>query len=52
MLVCPSLDIVAVRLGTGSVKSQLPGGDRPEDWGKRVAGFGRLLRKAFAQNAR
>ena len=26
-------------LGVGSVKSQLPGGDRPEEWGRRVAGF-------------
>jgi CubicO group peptidase (beta-lactamase class C family) len=47
VLVCPNLDVVAVRLGTGSVKSQLPGGDRPEDWGKRVEGFSRLLRKAL-----
>jgi CubicO group peptidase (beta-lactamase class C family) len=43
VLVCPSLDIVAVRLGLGSVKSQLPGGDKPEDWGKRVEGFFRLV---------
>jgi CubicO group peptidase (beta-lactamase class C family) len=43
VLVCPSLDIVAVRLGVGSVKSQLPGGERPEEWGKRVAGFFRLV---------
>ena len=49
VLVCPGLDVVAVRLGTGSVKSQLPGGERPEDWGKRVAGFGRLLRKAVRE---
>jgi CubicO group peptidase (beta-lactamase class C family) len=49
VLVCPSLDVVAVRLGTGSVKSQLPGGDRAEDWGKRVEGFGRLLRKAVRE---
>jgi CubicO group peptidase (beta-lactamase class C family) len=43
VLVCPSLDIVAVRTGTGNVKSQLPGGD---DWGKRVEGFFRLVVKA------
>ena len=43
VLVCPSLDIVAVRLGVGSVKSQLPGGDRPEEWGNRVEGFFRLV---------
>jgi CubicO group peptidase (beta-lactamase class C family) len=43
VLVCPSLDIVAVRLGVGSVKSQLPGGDKPGDWGRRVEGFFRLV---------
>ena len=46
VLVCPSLDMVAVRLGTGSVKSQLPGGDLPADWGKRVEGFFRLVAAA------
>ena len=40
VIVCPSLDLVAVRLGTGSRASQLPGG---EDWGRRVAGFFRLV---------
>jgi CubicO group peptidase (beta-lactamase class C family) len=40
VVVCPSLDLVAVRMGTGSVKSQLPGG---ADWGKRVEGFFRLV---------
>jgi CubicO group peptidase (beta-lactamase class C family) len=43
VLVCPSLDVVAVRLGIGSVKSQLPGGDKPEDWGRRIEGFFRLV---------
>jgi CubicO group peptidase (beta-lactamase class C family) len=43
VVVCPSLDIVAVRLGTGSTRSQLPGRDKPEDWGKRVDGFFRLV---------
>jgi len=43
VVVCPSLDLVAVRLGLGSTKSQLPGGD---DWGKRVAGFFRLVAQA------
>jgi CubicO group peptidase (beta-lactamase class C family) len=43
VVVCPSLDVVAVRLGAGSVKSQLPGGDNPQDWGRRVAGFFRLV---------
>jgi CubicO group peptidase (beta-lactamase class C family) len=46
VLVCPSLDLVAVRLGVGSAKSQLPGGDGPDDWGGRVAGFFRLVKKA------
>ena len=52
VLVCPSLDIVAVRLGVGSVKSQLPGGDGPEEWGKRVAGFSRLVVAAAGGSAR
>jgi hypothetical protein len=43
VVVCPSLDLVAVRTGTGNVKSQLPGGD---DWGKRVEGFFRLVVRA------
>ncbi|HEY2952672.1 MAG TPA: serine hydrolase, partial [Verrucomicrobiae bacterium] len=43
VLVCPSLEIVAVRLGVGSKASQLPGGDKPEAWGKRVAGFFKLV---------
>jgi len=51
VLICPSLDIVAVRLGTGSVRSQLPGGDRPEDWGKRVEGFFRLVAAAARESA-
>ena len=41
VVVSPSLDIVAVRLGVGSKKSQLPGGD--DDWGKRVEGLFRLM---------
>ena len=44
--VCPSLDIVAVRLGVGSHKSDLPGGKKQEDWGGRVAGFFELVVKA------
>lgn len=43
--VCPSLDIVAVRLGVGSKKSELLGGES-DDWGKRVAGFFRLVAAA------
>jgi len=41
VVVCPSLDIVAVRTGIGNVKSQLPGGN--DDWGKRVEGLFRLV---------
>jgi CubicO group peptidase (beta-lactamase class C family) len=41
--VCPSLDLVAVRLGVGSTNSELPGG---EDWGQRVEGFFRLVAQA------
>src|SRR5262249_32601572 len=44
VVVCPSLDLVAVRLGTGSTRSQLPGGD--QDWGQRVEGFFRLVLQA------
>ena len=51
VLVCPSLDIVAVRLGIGSVKSQLPRGEEPDEWGKRVEGFFRLV-AAAAREAR
>jgi CubicO group peptidase (beta-lactamase class C family) len=43
VVVCPSLDLVAVRLGVGSKASQLPAGKTPEDWGGRVAGFFRLV---------
>ena len=43
VVVCPSLDLVVVRLGTGSVRSQLPRGDHPDDWGERVQGFFRLV---------
>ena len=43
LLVCPSLDIVAVRLGIGSRGSQLPGGEKPDDWGGRVEGLFRLI---------
>ncbi|HEY2930698.1 MAG TPA: DUF4185 domain-containing protein [Acidobacteriota bacterium] len=42
VVVCPSLDIVAVRLGVGSTRSQLPA-EPPDDWGKRVAGFFSLV---------
>src|SRR5262245_12601918 len=45
VVVCPSLDLVAVRLGAGSKKSQLPD-DGNDDWGGRVASFFRLVVKA------
>jgi CubicO group peptidase (beta-lactamase class C family) len=40
VVVCPSLDLVAVRLGRGSTATQLSGG---EDWGRRVADFFKLV---------
>ena len=46
VVVCPSLDIVAVRLGVGSNKSRLPGDPDDTDWGKRVEGFFSLVAKA------
>ena len=46
VVVCPSLDVVAVRLGTGSSRSQLPGGKGPDDWGGRVAAFFKLIVQA------
>ena len=46
VLVCPSLDLVVVRLGVGSRRSHLPGGSRQADWGRRVAGFFRLIVEA------
>lgn len=42
LIVCPSLDIVCVRLGTGSRKSMLPGSSNDkawDEWGVRVAKF-------------
>src|SRR5262249_13095168 len=44
LVVCPSLDLVAVRLGVGSRQSQLPGSN--DDWGQRVEGFFRLVVQA------
>ena len=45
--VCPSLDLVVVRLGTGSRRSQLPG---PPGWGgERVAGLLRLIFRAVVE---
>ena len=42
VIVCPSLDVVAVRLGVGSKKSQLPD-PGPDNWGGRVEGFFRHI---------
>ena len=50
VVVSPSLDLVAVRLGIGSVRSQLPGGESPDEWGKRVASFFRLVAEAAPEN--
>jgi CubicO group peptidase (beta-lactamase class C family) len=50
VLVCPSLDIVAVRLGVGSKKSQL-GGELNDDWGGRVAGFFRPIVAGIRQRS-
>jgi CubicO group peptidase (beta-lactamase class C family) len=46
VIVCPSLDLVAVRLGTGSNHSRLPGDADDRNWGQRVAGFFRLVVQA------
>jgi CubicO group peptidase (beta-lactamase class C family) len=42
VLFCPSLDLVLVRLGTGSKASQLPD-DGTDNWGGRTAGLFRLV---------
>ena len=47
LIVCPSLDIVAVRLGTGSTRSQLP--PFTSDWDKKVEGFFRLVARAVCE---
>jgi CubicO group peptidase (beta-lactamase class C family) len=46
VVVCPSLDVVAVRLGVGSNKSRLPGDDDDTNWGKRVEGFFKIVVQA------
>jgi len=50
-VVCPSLDLVAVRLGVGSNKSRLPGDNDDSNWGKRVAGFFHLVTDSVNGNA-
>jgi CubicO group peptidase (beta-lactamase class C family) len=47
LAVCPSLDIVAVRLGTGSTRSQLP--PFTDQWDKKVEGFFRLVARAVSE---
>jgi CubicO group peptidase (beta-lactamase class C family) len=44
LVVCPSLDIVAVRLGAGSAASQLP--PATDEWEKKVGGLFALVAKA------
>ena len=51
VVVCPSLDLVAVRLGVGSNKSRLPGDNDDSNWGKRVAGFFHLVTDSVNGNA-
>jgi CubicO group peptidase (beta-lactamase class C family) len=47
LVVCPSLDIVAVRLGTGSTRSQLP--PFTNEWDKKVEGFFWLVARAVCE---
>ena len=47
LAVCPSLDIVAVRLGTGSTRSQLP--PFTNEWDKKVEGYFRLVARAVSE---
>jgi CubicO group peptidase (beta-lactamase class C family) len=47
LAVFPSLDIVAVRLGTGSTRSQLP--PFTSDWDKKIEGFFRLVARAVSE---
>jgi CubicO group peptidase (beta-lactamase class C family) len=46
LAVCPSLDVVAVRLGTGSTRSQMPPNNN--EWDKKVEGFFRLIARAVS----
>jgi hypothetical protein len=47
VVVSPSLDIVAVRLGVGSNQSRLPGDPDDTHWGRRVEGFFGLVVQAI-----
>jgi hypothetical protein len=44
LAVCPSLDVVAVRLGTGNTQSQLP--PFTDQWERKVGGFFALIARA------
>jgi CubicO group peptidase (beta-lactamase class C family) len=44
LVVCPSLDVVAVRLGTGNTQSQLP--PQTDQWEQKVGGFFALVAAA------
>ena len=44
LVVCPSLDLVAVRLGTGNTQSQLP--PQTDQWEQKVGGFFALVARA------
>jgi hypothetical protein len=44
LVVCPSLDVVAVRLGTGNTQSQLP--PLTDQWERKVGGFFALVARA------
>jgi CubicO group peptidase (beta-lactamase class C family) len=44
LVVCPSLDVVAVRLGTGNTQSQLP--PFTDQWERKVGGFFALVARA------
>ena len=46
VVACPSLDVVAVRLGVGSKQSQLPD-DGKDNWGGRVESFFAFIMKAL-----
>jgi CubicO group peptidase (beta-lactamase class C family) len=47
LAVCPSLDIVTVRLGTGSTRSQLP--PFSSEWDKKVEGYFHKVARAVAE---
>jgi CubicO group peptidase (beta-lactamase class C family) len=46
LVICPSFDLVAVRLGTGNTQSQLP--PRTDQWEQKVGGFFTAVVRAVA----